>query len=318
MRYRNTFINQYLRLEVYTNSKRIYKLINNFLDFGSPSCANPKIRIKFYLNEANLKTPDNDINLFYQSWFDENKNLSLSIGDRTVNVTANPETGIVKGTILNYRESYKECLLDLILTQPLRFILTHYGLFFLHASVVCKNKDCILISGSKDSGKSTLALILARDGFNLLADDDCLVKLVRNQVQLFPFPTKMGLNDRILKIFPEFNEHTLKNYRYGGKRRFSLRSISSNPNNIKGLRCKMIIFPRYKMNRNIYMKGISKEETLEWLLKDDHAIYQKKESRKMFWALYTLVSKAKLFELIYNDDKLSKVSEAISRKWIAN
>lgn len=315
MRYRKILKNRYLCITVCTDSKRISKLVENVLDLDNSSYhSKPKIKIEFYLDEIKLKNPDKGENFLCQNWLDKDKNLLSSIGNRIATVTADHRKGIVKGAIFNYQESSKERLLDLILMQPLRFILSGYGLFFLHTSVVCKGKDCIIINGPQNSGKSTLALTLAQNGFNLLSDDDCFVKVVRKQPQLFPFSTKMGLNDRVLKRYPELNKHTLKNYRYGGKQRIPLNHIS-NHNHTKGLRCKMIIFPRYQAKRNIYMKGIPKEEALNRFIKENPAVYPKKQSEKMFWALYNLTNKANAFELIYNDERLDGIPEIINKNF---
>ncbi len=318
MRYRNKFINQYLRIKICTNSKRLYRLIGNVLNLeNNSSKLKPRIKIKFYLDEAGAKKPQGSKNFLYQIWPGKSKSLTSFFSTRIVDVTTNPKTGVVKGTILDYQESLKEPILDFILMQPLRFILAHHGLFFLHASVVCKDKNCILIIGPQDSGKSTLAFILSQNGFDLLSDDDCFVKLVRNQTQLFPFPTKVGLNEKILKKYPELNRHTLKNYHYGGKCRLSLNHIAKS-NNYKGLRCKMIIFPRYKGSRNIYLKRLSNKEAVDRLINNSLIMLPKKLypeiSLRQFVTLHGLIKETDSFELTYNDAKLEKVTDIIERQ----
>ena len=316
MQYRHTFINQYLSIKVNTNSKRVHKLIGNFLDFKDRSNSLPKIKIDFYLDEIRHKSQDDDKNFLYQNWPDKNNILLSSLGSKIATVITDPKAGVVKGSILNYQESFKERILDFVFTQPLHFILARHRLFFLHSSVVSKGRDCILIAGPQYSGKSTLALALAQNGFNLLADDDCFVKLVGKQAQLFPFLTKMGLNDKILERYQELKKHTLKNYRYGGKRRISLNAISSS-NNIKGLRCKMIIFPKYKADRNMSMEQLSKKEGLDRLAKENLTIYDKERFPKLsinnFKALYNLTRQANSFELTYNDTNLNKIAGAIKK-----
>ena len=314
MRYKNIFTNRYLRIKVYTNSKRIHKLVENFLDFDNSLQASPKIKIDFYLKEAKSKDPNDGGNFLYQSWLDKNKNLLFSLGSRIAAATADSKRGIVEATILNYQQSHKEPLLDLIFTKPLHFILAQHGFLFLHASVVSRGRDCIVIIGDQNCGKSTLALILSQNGFNLLADDDCFIKLVRNQVQLFPFPTKMGLNDRILKRYPELIKHTLKNYRYGRKRRISSSSIS-NSNATKGLRCRMIMFPKYQPKGKIYLKEMPKEEVLRRLDKDSPKVVSQKQAQRLFWTFYSLTSKANSFELIYNDDKLNEIPQLVNKNF---
>ena len=315
MRYKNTFGNHYVGIKLSTNSKRIYKLIENVLDLdNSFRCSRSKIKIRFYLNETTLENQNSEKKFVYQSQLEKKKTLLSSFGKRIVSVTTDLKANVARGTIADYKESHKERLLDFMLMKPLRFILKHHGLFFLHSSAVCKDRDCLLISGSQNSGKSTLALVLAQNGFNLLADDDCFIKLVRNQPQLFPFPTKMGLNDRILKRYPELIKHTLKNYRYGRKRRISLSSIS-NSNATKALRCRMIIFPRYQAKGKICLKEMPKEEVLRRLGKDSPMVYSKKQAQRMFWTLYSLAKTANSFELIYNDDKLNEVPQLVNKRF---
>lgn len=316
MRYKNIYSNHLLKIRIFTNSKIILRLVDNFLNFTRANSSKPKIKIDFYLDEVSSKKCNNDKNSLYQNCLDENRNLLSSFGKRIATLTADPKRELVKGTILNYEESSKEHLLDFILMQPLRFILAHHGFFFLHTSAVCKDESCTLIIGPQDSGKSTLALVLSQNGFNLLTDDDCFAKLVKNQTLLFPFPTKMGLNDKVLKKYPELNKLTLKNYRYGGKRRLSLNHIS-NPNNTKGLKCRMIIFPKYKADRDVNMKQLSKKDGLERLVKENLIIYNKERFPRRpinnFEVLCNIIEQANSFELTYNDNNLNRVTEVIKK-----
>lgn len=318
MQYRNTFINYYLQIKVSTNSRCISKLIKNVLDFDNIQHAKPKIKVSFYLNEVKLKGSDESRNFLYQSWPNKNRHLLSFFGKRIADIKTDPKTGIVKGSIFNYQESQKEPILDFILMQPLHFILAYQGLFFLHTSVVCKDKNCILIIGPQDSGKSTLAFILSQNGFNLLADDDCYVKLAGKQIKLFPFPTKMGLNEKILKRYPKFNQYALKNYLYGGKSRITTNFLST-PKNYSGLRPKIIIFPKYKRMKNIYMQQLSKQEALSSLLKNTFLIYPQKLypeiSLKRFATLRSLIKQTNSFEVIYNDEKLEKAAEIICSRF---
>lgn len=316
MKYKKIYTNYFLKLGIFSNSKTIAGLVDNFLDFNGACNVRPKIEINFYLHEIRHKSPDDDNNFLYRRWPDKNNTLASSLGNKIAAVTADPKAGVVKGSILNYQESSKERILDFVFTQPLHFILARHGLFFLHGSVVSKGRDCILITGPQHSGKSTLALTLSQDGFSLLTDDDCFVKLSGERVQLFPFSTKIGLNDKTIKRYPDLNKYTLKNYRYGGKRRISLMHIPSS-SNIKGLRCKTIIFPRYKENRSIYMKKISQEEALCRLSKESAILYQKEEFKKIFaknfWTIYNLTRQADCFELLYNDNNLDKIAGSIKK-----
>lgn len=315
MRYNNTYTTQYMHVKIDTNSHRIYKLIENFLDFdNSINHPRPKINVEFYLESIVAKNFLLNQNFTYHGWVNKKKILLASVGNESVSVTIDSKAAQVKGVVVNYKALAKEPILDYVFIHPLRFILTHHGLFSIHASMVSKDSDCILISGNQNCGKSTLAFTLLQNGFSLLADDDCFLKLKGNEIQVFPFPTKMGLQDNILKKYPQFNKYVLKDYRYGEKRRLSLNSIAQY-NNTKGYKCKMIIFPAYKANSKVYIKQISKDEALDRLAKENIYVYSPKELKKLscehFGILYNLTRKVNFFELVYNDDKLNDVPEII-------
>jgi len=313
MLYRNTFINENLRIKVYTRSKRISQLINNFLDFNNTCYSKSQIKIDFYLDEVNLKNTekegDDSKRFLCRGWLQRNNNLSLSLGNTIANVIASPETNVVKGEIFKFDESLKERILDFVFTQPLQFILAYHSLFFLHSSMLCKNNDCILILGEQNAGKSTLALVLSRS-FDLLADDDCFIKPTNNGIVLYPFPTKMGLKDKVLNRYPELKKHILKNYRYGGKHRLSLNSISSNSNHPGARRCKMIIFPRYREGEKVCLKEMSREEALDRLT-DNSSRYPKEKAQEAFWALCSLTKGANSFKLSYDDEQLDEIPKII-------
>lgn len=308
MKYRHKFINHYLCIKVYTNSKRISKLINNFLDFDNTCQLKSQIKIDFYIDEANFAMPDNR-NFLYESGFDEKENFLSSFNSKIVTVTTDLKKGTVKGKILKFDESLKEHILDFVFAQPLQLILAHHSLFFLHSSMLCKNNDCILILGKKDAGKSTLALVLSQS-FDLLADDDCFIKPTNNGIALYPFPTKMGLKGKSLKRYPEFKKYVLKNYRYGGKYRLSLNSISSNSDHPGVRRCKMIIFPQYKKGRKICLNEMSGGEALNRLT-DNSFRYPKEKAQEAFWALCSLAKGANSFELSYDDEQLDQIPKII-------
>lgn len=315
MNYSNTYTTQYMRVKMNTNSHRIYKLIENFLDFNNNiNHPRPKINVEFYLESIVTKNFSLNQNFTYHGWSSKKKILLASVGNESISVSIDPKAAQVKGLVVNYNGLSKEPTLGYVFIHPLRFILTHHGLFSIHASMVSKGSDCIFISGNQNCGKSTLAFTLLQNGFTLLADDACFIKLKGNEIQAFPLPTKMGLQDNILKKYPQFSKYVLKNYRYGEKRRLSLNSISQD-NNTKGYKCKMVVFPIYKANSKVYIKRISKDEALDRLAKENIYVYSPKELKKLscehFWTLYNLTRKANLFELAYNDDRLNDIPKII-------
>ena len=314
MNYRSIFKNSYLYLNFHTNSERIHKLINNFVDFKNISSSNPKIKITFYIAETTNKTPAGDDDFFYRNYNDKGANSFSSFGGKIASVITNSKTGIVKGVISGYRDSFKERILDFMFCQPLRTVLLRHGLFYLHASAICKDNNCILISGPSHSGKSTVALSLITNKFHLIADDCCFAKLTADQIYAFPFLTKMGLSDELIKRYPQFNKYVISKYRYGGKKRISTSDVASSPDiNDLTYKCKILIFPEYRASGKIDIRRFSKEEALERLTRQMPFIYQKKALKKMFKFLCGLTAKTDSFRLLYNDNSLADIPGALEK-----
>ncbi len=294
MKYKSEFRNQQFSIKFNTNNKYLHTLIGNFLDFDNNSNTDSKstIKIDFYLKVINKKN--------------SNKNEKFPITDIKVDY----KKRTVRGSISTFEEAHKEHILDSAFMQPMRFILAHHGLFFLHASCVNKGGDCIVISGKQNSGKTTLALTFMNNGFNLLTDDDCFIKSWKGKNRLIYFPTKAGLTDKFITGHPEFKKLVIKNYRYGGKRRISLQNIST-PTKTKDYRVKVILFPRYKAHGRVRLKRVSKYKALDRLLEDN--VYRrsmagyKELSVNNFWALHNLTNKTRAFEVTYNDNRLNEV-----------
>lgn len=318
---KKTYTNKYLKVNIFTNSKNILKLVDNFLDFNERCTSGDKVKTNFYFNETNLKDRHRKDNLLLQSWCDKDNNLLYSAGKRMLTVEVNPRAGRVKAAISRLEEAHKTRLLGLIFLKPLRLILAHHGLFFLHASAVCKDRGSIIIAGEEDAGKSIVALLLSRAGFDILTDDKLFIKSEGDRTKLFPFPTKMGLNDKILNRYPRLNKYIIKNYRYGKKRRLSLNHLPSNTNATGEPRCRMVIFPSYKTNSHLHAKAISKKEALNRLAKnilnEFSNIGFKKAFSDNFWTLYNLVRQTRTIELVYNDDGLEEIPELINKQFAA-
>ncbi|MFA5146261.1 MAG: hypothetical protein WC515_02625 [Candidatus Omnitrophota bacterium] len=316
MRYRRKYTNKYLSISVDTNSSRVYKLVDNFLDFKKSRDSGPRIKMDFRVDEISDKRPDVNDGPIHRSRIGRDGALLSSGDNRIATVVIDPGRGMVRGTVLNFQEPYKEYILDFLLMQPLRRILARHRLFFLHVSAVCKDGDCILISGPQNSGKSTLALTLARNRFDLLTDDDCFIRSAKRGIRLFPFPTKMGLNDAAVKRYPELHKYALKDYRYGGKRRLSLGSFYPKADRTEDYRCKMVIFPKYKAHAETAIKKIPGKGALDRLFYNDLTSYTRADIENMFWALYNITQDAGYFELTYNDAGLDKIPGIVHKAFM--
>jgi hypothetical protein len=76
-----------------------------------------------------------------------------------------------------------------------------HGFLFLHAGVVLKNNEAIILPGSSGIGKSTLVMGLLERGFKFLSDELAVIDRITGKVFLFPrnLNIKMG-NKKLLYV----------------------------------------------------------------------------------------------------------------------
>lgn len=226
-------------------------------------------------------------------------------------VNSDPRAKIIEGRIYNNSNGFKEQMFEFMIIEPLRFILAHQGIFFIHASVVSKRGECILFSGEKDSGKSTMALTLfLTKKYKFLTDDKCFLRFQGKKPELFFLPTSAGINANILKKYPGLGKSLIKSFSYGGKRRLCMNTLYSEPED--DLTCKAVVFPVYKEGAEAGIKELSGDAAFKRLANANMAFYPKEEEKynnifaRNFFALYGFIDSTRCFEIIYNDNKLGE------------
>ncbi|MCQ8194636.1 hypothetical protein [Streptomyces rugosispiralis] len=80
-----------------------------------------------------------------------------------------------------------------IAREMVRATLLWDGWTLLHASAVVRDGKALLTFGSKGSGKTTTALLLARNGFDLLANDRVFIKPVGDELRVLPWPSAAAI-----------------------------------------------------------------------------------------------------------------------------
>ena len=118
-KYKAAFVNSCCAIKVYTTSRPVYDLIRNHLDFSGARGPKPGLEISFYIDEVNDKNPYDNKNFVYNSYFDDDKTLSLALGSGIARVTADARKGTVRGEVISYRECCKETILYLTFFRPL-------------------------------------------------------------------------------------------------------------------------------------------------------------------------------------------------------
>jgi hypothetical protein len=302
-------------IALYTNSKLIYKLVTDQLYFYRTR-SNSKHYIKFYLEYLPKLEPV--IGVFPSRVHKGNYLFKyfLHTVDLSIQILANPRTNKVKGYITRFHNFTKEELFYQIFFQPLSFILKHRNLFFIHASALVKGEGGILIVGPADSGKSTIAISLVREGFRLLADDSPLLTSENSNIKALSFIEKVKIKSKLISFFPELNSLIAK--QNGTKLRVSFCAEKFYKRAIAQT-CipRLIIFPQCINKGKIKTQPISKKEALTNLLKDDNFIYYDKKGtikdipKRHFKILSDLVRQAKAYRLYYREKDIPKLAAII-------
>ena len=110
------------------------------------------------------------------------------------------------------------------------------GVLALHASAVRVGDHCVLFAGRSGAGKSTLAAHLANRGFDLIADDVCVISTADEQVAVWPTVPHLKLDSRSLETLGEAAECLPSAGGSRGKRRLMVRGFYEAPD--RPVRCR--------------------------------------------------------------------------------
>ncbi|MEK8146312.1 hypothetical protein NKH18_48845 [Streptomyces sp. M10(2022)] len=83
--------------------------------------------------------------------------------------------------------------------ELIRGQLLRAGFHILHASCVVRNGRALLTFGPKGAGKTTTALLLAREGFELLANDRVFIRPEDGGLQILPWPSAAAIGFGLLE-----------------------------------------------------------------------------------------------------------------------
>ncbi len=145
--------------------------------------------------------------------------------------------------------------------------LSQYFLF--HAAVISKVSKAVLFPAHVGSGKTTLAAMLAKQGFQFFSDELAVIDVETMQVR--PFTMPMSIKPGSLPVLaPEYPElDTLANHlRPDGKVvRYLQPPTESLPKADATAAVSALVFPQYKEGAGNNFISLSKEETLQRLVR---------------------------------------------------
>lgn len=307
MKYSRSYANDYLRLKIYSNSRPICHLVENFLDFPRLLRCRPSLEVSFSLEETCQRKHDK-LGLHLHQNLYKNNTISSILMMPHLRVKTDLQTRSVKASVHGFNRILQEQFIQHCVILPLYQIMARNGYFQVHASAIFSDNMCLLFSGPQHSGKSSIAMTLAQNGFSLMADDDCFLRLEEDQCRVYPFQTKIGLKKKFMDRHPEFRRYVVKNFQYGAKSRLTFKTMAMSRS---GISCRAVVFPRYCASGKLKIRPLTKSEGLNKLIAASLCPYPDKDSRNMVWAFYRMAQKVSFFDLHYNDKQFIMIPELL-------
>jgi hypothetical protein len=90
-----------------------------------------------------------------------------------------------------------------LLTLPLIEMLKRRGMYSIHAAGVSRGGRGLLLAGSSGAGKTTLAVALARAGFEFMGDDMLFLSTDTSRLRIHAFPDEVDVTEHTASFFPE-------------------------------------------------------------------------------------------------------------------
>ena len=84
------------------------------------------------------------------------------------------------------------------------YFLKNKNIYRIHSSCISNGKECIIIIGPKNSGKSTFALSMLTYQYKMVSDDQTFIIKKKNQFNIIPFYQLMKVKQKNIELIPTF------------------------------------------------------------------------------------------------------------------
>ena len=166
-----------------------------------------------------------------------------------------------------------------------------------HGSSLCKDNNCLMLTGDSGSGKSSLSAILLTNNFTLIADD---FSPMDDKGMHYNFPSaisiKEGFYSEAKKLFQSFSK--LKEY-YINDIKGNVKYLADNANkSILKSNCNTILNVKFGIGFKNEIKLMNKGKALENILPDTWISGNTKDAKTFInW-----VKSSTFYDLTYNDN----------------
>jgi hypothetical protein len=174
--------------------------------------------------------------------------------------------------------------------------------FLLHGAVLVKNGRALVLPGIAGSGKTTLAAMLAAEGWHFFSDELVVLDVAEGTVRPFPFPmsVKSGSVDVLRTRYPELAEARVWNRKDGQQVRYLLPPASTLPPSLQEQAVPAaLVFPRYQEGAGTRMQVMDKVRAIQEIAatgSSDRLLRPEDVS-----AMILLVERSRVYSLVFDD-----------------
>jgi len=185
---------------------------------------------------------------------------------------------------------------------------TSHQFLIVHAAVVAKNGQAIILPGEPGAGKSTLCAALVSRGWRLLSDEMALID--PRDLSIAPVPRPIGLKNESIAIMNDYGDGTLIGPPVTDTAKGTVAHMRPPAESIvhadRDTQPKHILFPAYSAGSETELKEVERARALTRIAEQSFNYHIL--GREGFGTLERLVSKCSAFDLHY-----SQLDSAIAR-----
>lgn len=218
-----------------------------------------------------------------------------------LDVASGTGRGILQSTPWRASQGVRIEVVNLVI-HSLLILLRRRSVYPLHAAAVAKESTGLLLVGESDSGKSTQALSLAREGWDYLTDDSLLLHSGNGPIEARPLRRDFGLDQDAVKVFPEIAGHRQPFLTDERKRRIDMEAIYPGQ---RAERCtpRVLVFPSIVSQSESQIRPLRTTDAVCRLMRQSILLaLNPRIARAHMNVLQRLADQARSYELLAGED----------------
>lgn len=308
-----TFSNSLIQIRLSTNDERVTSLLTEIMP-RNEAMSSDFISATFDI-QVEESDPLADISFYYANRTRESGVVESYLGRSLAKVRVNISRSEVSAVVHHWEPQLISRLKQSLFIDPMIKLLSGTGFHFLHSALVAKNQNCVLICGPSGTGKSTLSLMLALKGNELITDDKCLFKRKNDAFIFFNFTQQIGVQPHMWAAFPELHRFPTTLDSDKKRKRIDPAAFLRRQRGPHCLNPKALLFPQYCERSEVKLSPLSPHEAIDLIRKDDinsyNAGHSLKTASENFFAIHEITSQIPSYRITYSDSEISKIPALI-------